>query len=315
MAEWNPSTSYAPNAEVTYLGLSYRRSFFPSTPTAGTNPKEEMSVDSQGTEIRTWELRAPSVAYPISFNVGYFRIIAPERSDGIYISEPPMGSYPGKFLPEHPYAGSIGGFGSAYGNDGVNGIATEWDQARAASGSIPSAPVAPAEKCGVVMQQFQETEEPSTYGYADTGVRVYQGLTLNTTTGTWFEDFSARPRIFYAFLFFNHPLYFRRVHTITFRITTFTYNTGWTVPDTDPPEIQPATSEGVLSSTVRTVTPTDGNYWARIPTDLTGWIQPANADATYTLPNDEATPGPYDSTDGVDYALVECFVSNVDSND
>ena len=337
MAEWEPSTSYSPGNEVTYLGLNYRRSQYPLVPTSGTNPKEEMSVDPKGDPIRTWELKVASnskSSYP--FHIGYFSLLAPERSDGLYIKIPPLTNYPGKLYPENPYAGSSQYQLSAYGEvlgfyPEVIGASVEMDQQRPASPPVPPstpaypyAPVMPAEKCGVAMQQFQETPTPepvptdpylnATNAYAGTGVLYYQNLTYNPITEKWYEDLGALPRKFYVFLIFNHPLYFRRQHTITFRISTYTYTGGYTIPS-DPPVFVPGTAEGFYSSTTVNVLPTDDNYWSSTYSNFADFIKPANAITTYTLPNDETTPGPYGSVDGINYQIVEIYVSDVESND
>lgn len=296
-----------------------------------------MGVDPKGDEIRTWELKvqSPNISsYP--FHIGYFSLQAAERSDGLYVKIPPLPSYPGKLSPEHPYAGSSNEQMSAYGyiegfSPELVGASVEMDQARAAvppglnppTPGIPSAPVMPEAKCGVAMQQYQETFTPepippypyltASNAYADTGLQVYQNLTYDPATETWYQDLGATPRVFYVFLFFNHPLYFRRSHTITFRISTYTYTGGYTIP-VDPPIVVDPTAEGVYSSTIQTVNPTDNNYWTS--TANTGpFIQPTNAVATYTLPDNQTTTGPYGSTDGTDYELVEVFISDVESND
>jgi hypothetical protein len=238
--------------------------------------------------------------------------------------------------PENPYAGASQYQLSAYGESlgfypEIIGASLEMDQARAATPAIPpsipaypSAPVMPAAKCGVAMQQFQETPTPepvptnpyldASNAYASTGVTYYQNLTYNSITDKWYQDFSATPRIFYVFLFFNHPLYFRRSHTITFRISTYTYTGGYTIPG-DPPIYVPETAEGIYSSTTQSVIPSDNNYWSNLGSSFEDFIKPVNAVATYTLPDNETTPGPYGSVDGVNYEIVEIFVSDVESND
>lgn len=331
MAEWNPSTAYGPGAAVTYMGLPYVRSAYPIAATSGTNPKEEMGVDPKGDPIRTWELRIPySGGYVRPYHVGYFSLLAPARSDGIYIKEPPLAVYPGKLAPENPYAGPSDRQMSAYGFTApgaaeVLGESVDMDQARSASVTppLPAAPAMPANKCGVLYQQFQEIPVPepiptdpyldASNGWAGTGVEVFENLVYNPVLERWEQDPSVRPRVYYAFLRFNHPLFFRRQHTVTFRISTLTYNTGYTIPG-EPPIDVPATSEGVYSSSTQTVSPTDDNYWSAFGS-MADYIQPANASATYTLPNDVANPGPYGSTDGIDYQMVEVFVSDVESND
>lgn len=339
MADWDPSTSYSPGASVTYLGLPYVRSQFPPTPTSGTNPSVEMGVDPKGDAIRTWELRVSSNkvgTYP--FLIGYFSLLAPARSDGIYASEPPLTSYPGKLLPENPYAGATDVQQSAYGytnfpnySSAILGESVNMDQARAATPAIPpyipaypSAPVMPSPKCGVGMQFFQETSAPepiplgpylsSAYGWMVSYVNYYQGLTYDSVTKQWYQNYGATPRIFYAFLYVNHPLFFRRQHSITFRISTTVYATGYEIPD-DPPIIVPGTFTSTYSSVTQPVTPTDKNFWSLYSSQGNNWIQPSNAITTYTLPDNVSNPGPYGSTEGTTYEVVEVFVSDIESND
>jgi hypothetical protein len=211
------------------------------------------------------------------------------------------------------------------------GESVEVDQARAATPAIPpyipaipSAPVMPADKCGVGTQFFQETVVPfpvptepylsSAYGFMESSVNTYQGLTYNFVTEQWYQNFGATPRIFYAFLYVNHPLFFRRQHTITFRISTTVYAEGYEIPG-DPPIIVPGTFESTFSSVTQPVTPTDKNFWSIYNSFGDNWIQPSNAITTYTLPDDVSNPGPYGSTTGTYYSLVETFVSDIESND
>jgi hypothetical protein len=333
MAEWSPTTSYGPGAVVTYQGLTYLRSAFPVGATSGTSPKAEMGTDPKGDPIRTWELRlagSPVESFP--FHIGYFSLLAPDRSDGVYSSAPPMTSYPGQLAPQNPYAGPTDVQQSAYGITVLStntaemlGESIDMDQARSAvPPSIPSAPVMPAVKCGVGMQFFQETFQPdppptdpylsSSNGYMGTGVQTYQNLTYDPVTEEWYQDLGATPRIFYVFLFHNHPLFFRRSHTITFRISTAVSNSGYTIPGT-PPIVVDATFTATYSSSTQSVIPTDNNFWSATNSSLAGFIQPSNAVATYTLPNNVSNPGPYGSVDGTDYSMVEVFVSDVESND
>jgi hypothetical protein len=173
------------------------------------------------------------------------------------------------------------------------------------------------------MQFFQETNTPepiplepylsSSNGYMVTSVITYQGLTYDPLDDEWYQDYGATPRIFYAFLFFNHPLYFRRQHTITFRISTTTYNTGYTIPGIPPIVVDP-TFTSTYSSVTQPASPSDKNFWS-LYSSYADWIQPSNAITTYTLPDNITTAGPYGSTDGTNYELVETFVSDVESND
>ena len=325
MAEWNPATAYSFGDSVTYLGLPYFRSIYPPAATAGTNPKVEVSIDPNGDEIRSWELRIPSTNLTaVPFHSGYFSLKAAERSDGTYFKIPSLPSYPGKLYPENPYAGESNIQQGAYGITNfpvpiieVLGQSVEMDQARAEvpagisppTPAIPSAPAMPAEKCGLALQQFDETITPEPVppgpylnaqtSYAGAGISYYENLTYDPATETWYEDESARPRTYSVFLRFNHPLYFRRQFSITFRISTYTYEAG-------------GTAEGVYSSTTQSFTPTDENFWTLTnqfgPVDL----NPANAVASYILPNDITTPG---ELEGTNYELVEVFISDIESND
>lgn len=296
-----------------------------------------MGTDPKGDPIRTWELRAPSPSvssYP--FHIGYFSLLAPVRSDGIYTKQPPLTSYPGKLAPQNPYAGTSDNGSSAYGDivdfyPEIIGATIEVDQERPESPAVPPstpaqpyAPAMPSNKCGVAMQQFQETLAPSplpvgpyldaSNAYAGTTIGIYRNLTFDSVTDTWYQDFAATPRVFYIFLFFNHPLYFRRQHTITFRISTYSYTGGYTIPG-DPPVGVDGTHEGIYSSITQSVTGTDENFWSLQAGNFSGFIKPSNAITTYTLPDDETTPGPYGSVDGTNYELVECYVSDVEMND
>ena len=143
-------------------------------------------------------------------------------------------------------------------------------------------------------------------------VNTYQGLTYNSVTEQWYQNFGATPRIFYAFLYVNHPLFFRRQHTITFRISTTVYAEGYYIPG-DPIPV-PGTFESTYSSVTQPVTPTDKNFWS-LHSSVADWIQPSNAITTYTLPDNVSNPGPYGSTTGTTYEVVEVFVSDIESND
>jgi hypothetical protein len=335
MAEWNSSTQYLPGTSVTYLGNTYLRSQYPPTATGGTNPHEEMSVDTDDYAIRTWELIAPSISTAggnyigVFFHTGYFSLKAADRSDGVYTKMPPMTNYPGKLQPENPYAGVCEYKTSAYGytnfptpiNEAL-GLSVEMDQERAATSTLPNAPVMPAEKCGVNMQQvFIDTilpgEEPSldaTNGYAASGLVIAQNLIFDSETEKWVEDVGAEPRIFYVFLLFNHPLYFRRQHTIKFRYSKYDYTEGYSVPNTDPPVYIPPTHEGTYISETQTVMPTDDNL--RIsPLGPDGeYINPSNAVATFTIPDDTYVFVPDGPSYGTTYNMVEIYISDVASN-
>jgi hypothetical protein len=333
MEEWKSSTEYKPGDYVIYLGNIYRRSQYPPDPTTGTNPHEEVAEDSKGEEVRSWELIAPSQkTVGIPFNIGYFSILASARSDGVYTAAPPYDppDYPGSLAPKNPYVGPTDVIGNAYGlishqgfqKEGL-GITVEWDQDReetpATEGPpptplIPWAPVMPEDKCGVALQQFEETLPfyESSFGYATTNVIYYMNLEYSSTYEKWIENPEVRPRTYYAFLLFNHPLYFRRTHVVTFRTSTYVYTEEYTIPG-EVPVVVPATHQGEYFSEDFNVTPTDNNY-ASNNIDLTLYIQPNNAVLTYVLPDDIETEGPYDSKQGTIYEMVEVFVKNVESN-
>ena len=323
MAEWNPTTSYAPGANVSYLGLNYVRSIYPISATSGTNPREEMGTDPKGDAIRTWLLTMPSPsASSQPYHIGYFSIKQPERSDGTYTKTPPLTSYPGKLYPEHPYAGASNNQENAYGPIGdppdvYLGTSVEMDQARSATVTppLPSAPVMPANKCGVAMQNIQEVTgtRNTESAWAGVGLAVYQNLVFDSIEDRWKQTFPATGRKFYVFLFFNHPLYFRRQIILSIRISTYNYTGGYTIPSIPPVDV-PGTDEGVYSTTTETVTGTDNNYWSNVGS-LADFIKPANSVFEYALPDNVTTPGPYGSIDGTIYELVELFVSDVQSND
>jgi hypothetical protein len=325
MAEWNNATPYAPGARVTYKGLNYYRSAFPPTSTFGTNPKEELSTDPKGGSIRTWELEIDSpkregetfdTLYP--YWVGYFSFkpIA-YYLDGIYTKKPPMDEYPGKAAAVL-WPGGTEEQTSAYGtvsSRGPIGVTVEMDQAEE---DDPATPDMPAGSCGVAMQQRDALfTDPISIKSADavTGVNVYINLIYDSALGRWVQDYGATPRVYYVFLLFNHPLYFRRTHTISFRISTYEYTGGYEIPSDNPevpPVIVPSTFQGIYSTTSQVVTPTDNNYMVQIDDEF---ISPSNAVCTYTLPNDTTSAGPYGSTDGVNYSLEAVWVSDVEVND
>jgi len=316
MAEWNPSLTYSPGAIVTYGGLTYVRSYFPAGATGGTNPKEELSTDTFGQEIRTWilDVKSPSIV-PYPFNIGYYRLKQISSiPDGTYIKQPPLTDYPGKATPIG-YAGASDEQTSAYGAIATNlGWTVDMDQAADAAPPQPAFPQIEASSCGVAMQQYQGvSSDPVTIKFAgaETGISIFVNLTYNSTTQTWYEDSGARPRVSYAFLIFNHPLFFRRTHTLYFRISTYTYADTYEIPG-DPPIVVPGTFEGIYSTSTQAVIPTDNNYNISRGGD---YVQPANAVATYTLPNDETNAGPYGSTTGTIYTLEGAGVLSVEVND
>jgi hypothetical protein len=192
---WNSSTAYPPISIVSYNGLDYVRSSYPSAATSGTPPNVEMSVDIYGVPIRTWTLKTISGGSlrpaPTSY---YFRLDFPENYDS-----------PG-------YAGLSRLAGSAY--DGFTpveygyGLTGEYDQFKNNASPIPDNPVCPALKCGVA-RQFD--------GLGEVKFEMYTNETSD-------------PRKYNVFLTFNHPLYFRRIFYYRYKISVTTY----TDPDKPP---------------------------------------------------------------------------------
>ena len=250
---WDSATPYSPNALVLYNGFVYFRSFFPETPTQGTPPDTEMSVDTYGNDVRTWTLNGGS-AQPY-FVTNYFRLIAPT-----YITT--------QLEPEFEYSGGINFNYGAYGPSGDydSGSTVEYDQ------EIDDHPVCPVDKCGIALQQLQE--------YA-LFCSVYYTNNFNPTT----------PRVYLAWVLFNHPLYFRRTITSMVRIRK-----------TEAPDSGPIVVSYI--NTTYDVTPTDLNF---VTSNYSSTIfTSTNSSFTFTVPADTANDS---------YEVVEALVSDVSSND
>ena len=252
---WDSSTAYSFGAVVAYNGLDYFRSNFPATATTGTPPNEEMSTDDLGDPIRTWTI-SQSGPNPYtnadSFFCGYFRLIAPTY--GTEQLEPDF-----EYYGASDYAVSAYGGGEEY----DRGTTIEYDQ------EIDDSPACPADKCGVYMQQTQP-------GDVFCGVNYTNNLNPST------------PRLYLAWIEFNHPLYFRRTITALVRIQqTIT-----------PPGLPPVIT---YINTPYTVTPTDNNYTQEGITKTA-----TNYSFTFEVP--EGSPG-------ISYGVAEVLIKDVDSND
>jgi len=183
---WNPSTDYSPGELVAYNGQTYRRSQYPPTPTSGTAPNVEMSVDDEGNSIRTWTLEVDYFFYSPTFDTQYFRLIEPTV-------DPATGqddfSYSGpQFLKTNAYGFISNYLGYSYGNT------VEEDQLKNNPPPQPDSPVCPADSCGVAMRQF--------------GPGPISCLAERVVD-------PENPKHYYVYVTFNHPLYFRRTITVT----------------------------------------------------------------------------------------------------
>ena len=252
---WDSSTVYSPDTIVLYNGLEYIRSGYPETPTSGTPPNEEMSTDPLGDPIRTWiliQLGPIFISNAESFFCEYFRLIAPT-----YGTE--------QLEPDFEYYGYSNLANGAYGGNDEYGRGTtiEYDQ------EIDDSPACPADKCGVYMQQTQPA-----------GVFCAVTYTANLNPST--------PRLNLAWVWFNHPLYFRRTITAMVRIEQRVY------PESGPPVI-------TYINTDYPVTPTDNNYTQDGITKTT-----TNYSFTFTVP---------ESSGNTAYGIAEVLIKDVDSND
>lgn len=247
---WNPATAYSPGAIVTYNGQTYYRSQFPPTPTTGTPPNVELSVDTEGDSIRTWTLYVPGYnGYQPKFQTTYFRII-----------EPPLSSETG--LPDFGYSGSQFAKDNAYGTIGdvlgyTFGTTQEMDQFKANPSPTPDSPVCPAEYCGLAMQQWGEA------GFVGCGVDSTQD--------------SVNPRKYYIYVLFNHPLYFRRTITVVTQIIK-------SVTVYDPPS-----TTITYENTYTPYAPDDRNYVSFTTVSYGSYLVPANAAFDIVVPPDVVT--------------------------
>jgi hypothetical protein len=255
MAEWDPATAYEPGASVSYNGFTYIRSFYPSSPTMGTPPNEEMGTDDNGDAIRTWYFDVPLLKTP-PMRACYFRLI--DESQGGTLSPYYQGMTQ---FQQSAYDNRYGDFSTA---DYFNGYTTNIDQSGVGYRSVP------ADKAGVGMQQIQEASGwPNINIVRNTpplgGIQVqldyYRNLVF--VDGHWIEDPAVHDTYtFYIFVMFNHPLYFRRQITIGL-------DTGY----------------GVIS---QSFTPTDSNFCTYPLINDYGpqtYFQPDNAAFTLSLPS------------------------------
>lgn len=265
---WDSATEYGPGAIVSYNGLDYSRSNFPSTQTSGTPPNEEMSVDPKGDPIRTWTLWGllAEIYNPKRNRLvpRYFRLVdeKPEETD------PPT--------PIKTYQGMTDFQQSAYDNefndpaqfdlDLTRGYALAMDQSGTEFLSVP------ADKCGVCLQQWQEIGDPKkVFPDRGVGVQLFFRENLILVDGKWKEDPDrVEPYKYYVFLIFNHPLYFRRVFQLAYRYSN---------------------NVGTETNVTNYYTPTDNNYGRAgggtyiFPNNGTEtYFQPDNAVWTFQLP-------------------------------
>ena len=260
---WNPATDYSPGDSVLYNKLTYYRGPFPPTPTNGTPPNVEMSVDTYGIDIRTWTLSTNQISFAPAFLTYYFRLIAPT-----------MNTVTGDYNFE--YSGITNERHNAYGafESPEIGYSRNWDQFKVNPSPEPASPVCPFDKCGIALQQQQA---PDIDIFASVG-------RLNPVQS---------PYSYHGWLQFNHPLYFRRIITVTTRIlkTTFTIPPAPPVPD-----------EWLFQD--YDITPTDKNY-----TNTGVSIDYYNADNsvfTFTKPANTTLNG---------YTVGSPFIKDVSPND
>lgn len=271
---WSSSTAYSPGAVVSYNGLEYLRSQFPASPTTGTPPDQEMSVDSKGDDIRTWTINIYGISSPI-FMTSYFRLIEPTIDTATGGND---FQYSGPINFQESAYGSFEGNSDLYGGIPPLGSSVEYDQFVSNPSPDPASPVCPKNKCGIALQQEQEF-------FVQANV---DAIRLDPAT---------KPKTFHAFLRFNHPLYFRRVFTVT-RVMQ-----KRTLP-TDPPTVPPVPD--VYEVTNESVTPTDKNYLTLQSGFPIDYIIEANSVFTFDVPPD---------TSQYSYQFASFFISDVSSND
>lgn len=255
---WDASTAYGPGSIVTYQGLTYLRSDYPNSMTSGTPPSDEMSTDPLGDPIRTWTLWYTTLDLLNLRNrviPRYFRLID---------------DYDNVTKTRLYYQGMTNYARSAYDDFGLQsfdvGYTADMDQAGAGFGTVS------ADKCGVAMQQRQETYWGPFYSTPpDVGIscQTYLRHDLIFQGGNWIEDPTAtEPYTWYVFLLFNHPLYFRRSIQLAYY-----YDDYGVVPT-------------VRHLVTNSITPTDTNYClGNFPNDGTqSYFQPSNAVWTFQLP-------------------------------
>ena len=281
---WNSTTFYSWTSQVTYNGLTYVRSQYPIAATAGTPPSEEMGTDPIGDPIRTWTIFRNYADFYNASNTltpRYFRLVNDwDAATKNFVN----------------YQGMTKFAQSAYDNPNFdpsdslytymdNGYTADMDQE-----NLPNFVGVPADKCGVALQQYQEI--PVTYRQfvnPEAGIMAYTQTRhdLIFQGGNWIEDPTAtKPYKYYYFLFFNHPLYFRRTIKVAYT---------W---------INNSVSPSVMDIVTNDVTPTDANYCrSDFPNNGSqSYFQPSNAVWTFTLP-------------AAGDVLGSIFIKDVESND
>jgi hypothetical protein len=282
---WNSGTAYSPGAVVSYNGLEYVRSVYPLTATSGTPPNEELGTDPKGDSIRTWTLRAGDYSiYQPKFMTMYYRVIGPTWDTA---NPTPEFSYSG------PQSYAVNGYQVVREVGRPYGESVEWDQFKDNASPTPDSPVCPANKCGVAMQQFQETTNdppPSPPEPPDYFLPVIMAQADHVVK----ED---NDRIYYIYVRFNHPLYFRRSLTVLTRVKKT--------------KSLPLPAETSYINTYTTYVPTDKNYvtstYGVFDND---YFTPANAAFDITIPTDVDEPD-----DKVTYTFEESEIVDATSND
>ena len=207
-------------------------------------------------------LISSGIAFTPPFFTYYFRLIAPTVSTVTGDND-------------FEYSGITNEQHNAYeAFDDEIGYSRDWDQFVSNPSPDPASPVCPANKCGIALQQQQA---PDINIFANAG-RLNPGGSPNT---------------YHVWLQFNHPLYFRRIITVTTRIlkTTFTVPPAPPVPD-----------EWLFQD--YNITPTDKNY-----TNAGVTIDYYNADNsvfTFTKPANTTLNG---------YTVGSPFIKDVSPND
>ena len=223
-----------------------------------------MSFDTNGDDIRTWTLNTGVYGSQI-FTYNYFRLIEPSV-------DPATGEF------DFEYSGGINNQDNAYGafiDDPTLGHSVEIDQFVSNPSPDPASPVCPADKCGIALQQQQENVVVA---------NVLIGR-LNPSTS---------PRFYHAWLWFNHPLYFRREFTVTTVI----------LKETAPPPPAPPVPDLYIVDTYP-VNPTDINYATDGSLNASYFVA-TNSVFTFSVPASTATDK---------YTFSYYFVSEVESND
>jgi hypothetical protein len=222
-----------------------------------------MSTDGRGVAIRTWTLDIPfSSTGSASYVTTYFRLIQPPFNS----TDP---------TPEYSFSGPQFEEGSAYGSDVNGGTTVEWDQFESNTSPTPDSPVCPAERCGVALQQA---------GVGSVGCSV-------SSSGD-----PSNSRRFFIYIYFNHPLYFRRTITVLTRVLQ-------TVTVYDPPSVT-----ATYQNTYTAIVPSDTNFCI-VPPGSSYFVS-ANAAFDIVVPNNIYTD---DGSTVYDFAGLG--ISEIDPND